>query len=89
MTASNTLTPYMNMTATQIVDSYHNAEKQDLWVDAPNVGYINLLQYFDFTNQVFTQYIPKYNVCQKYKIPVAINLKDIFTEINAENPDYI
>src|SRR5947209_4838898 len=63
------LQPYMNMTATEYVQSSANREKLEIWMDIPNVGYGQIIEVFDFESGILTLYIPSIEYCQKYQMP--------------------
>lgn len=58
-------------------------------MNIPGLGYGPLTQYLDFNNQILTVYIPKIQNCQKYKIPIAINLNEIFEKAVDPNSGFL
>lgn len=76
----------MEVNGTQMVDESRNFERLDLHFNKTKVGYSYLQEYLDFSNNLLTGYIPEFNYCFKYEIPVSLNLKEYFDKIENEDP---
>ena len=50
---------------------------------------MNIVSLVDYNANVITTYIPQYNYCTKTAVPIQLNLKTIFNEINDPNGGYI
>ena len=58
-------------------------------MNIPDVGYGLLQQYRDYNAKILTNYIPSINFCEKYEIPLTVNLKQFFEKINDPNNDFV
>lgn len=50
---------------------------------------MNIVSLVDYNANVITTYIPQYNYCTKTAVPIQLNLKTIFNEVNDPNGGYI
>lgn len=79
------LIPFNGMKCVQMVDSDGNRERMDLKLDMPGAAFSDMVEYLDFDNQVMTVYIPALKSCQKFRIPVAVNIKDFMEKASDPN----
>ena len=68
----------LNLTGTEFVDVPLNKERINLWMNIPNVGYGEIQQVLDFNSNELIQYIPSIDFCQKFKIPIQVNMQEVF-----------
>jgi hypothetical protein len=54
-------------------------------MDIPSLGEGVINEWLDFGNNVFTQYIPMIDLCQKFIIPFNITIEGMFDSFNSPN----
>ena len=77
--------PFANTTVDTYVDITGNREKVITQTDIPNIGFAEIITYFDVVNHIAYQKIPKIEQCKTYQIPEDFNLTTILHEIEDQN----
>ena len=79
------LVHFKDMSGTQYINADGNRARLDLSVTDEKAGSFHISQVYDFTKNEFVEYIPEFNLCRSYPIPLKapVNLKDLIAKITS------